>query len=220
MKIKLKTLILVWAVVILLMLYTLPAKASLYNRITLSGGSFSTKSLSVWELEKYKRTALIRKGVLKWCPWRAYVEINKHVHIITRENKNWIIIDTNITSLVIDDARYNKTFSKTFNISGTKLQILKQIYKYCYRTNYKVGVKSAREVFSNRVGDCSAIAAAFYVLCKGKHIPVKYVVGWTSFGCHAWNRIKLKNKWYWICATQGFWLQRKLPKGWKVMDIW
>lgn len=220
MKIRLRTLILAWVVILIACAWVIRSSASLDNRVKLTGGSFPTKSLSVWELEKYKRTTLMRKNPLKWCPWVAYLAVDEHVHIQTHDNMNWLVIDADLTSLVAKDASFNKDFAKRFKTSGTRKQKIRQIYRYCRQTTYTPHVKGARSVFQSRQGDCSAIAAAFYVLCKAKKIPVRYVIGWCRTGCHAWNRVKLKGKWYWICATQGFWLQRRLPRYWKVMDIW
>lgn len=188
------------------------------NRVNLHGGRFSTKSMSLWELHKYKDTELLRKAPLCWCPYKSYVLVSRHVKIECDQNQNWLIIDTDLITAVQDDANYNKTHAKKYK--GKAKTKLKKIYRYCWSTAYVKHVKTARDVLEHRQGDCAAVASAFYVLCKKNRIPVRYVIGWADGECHAWNRVKIKGKWYWIDATLGLWLNRKQYQGRTVMEIW
>lgn len=190
----------------------------LKSRVDLHGGQFSTRSMSLWELQKYRDTELLRKEPLSWCPYTSYQVVNQHVRIENRNNRNWLIIDTDLTELVKDDAKYNKAHAKVYK--GTQAEKVWQIYKYCKRTKYVIHLKTAKDVFQDRQGDCSAISEAFYVLCKRNHIPVRFVIGWDGDECHAWNRVKVNKKWYWIDATLGKYLSRKQFKGRTTMEVW
>lgn len=188
------------------------------NRVNIHGGRFQTKAMSLWELHQYKDTELLRKYPLKWCPFKAYQVVCENVKVENRDNKNWLVIEKDLYALTIKDAVYNKQHAKKYK--GTPKQKVKKIYRYCARTEYKIHVKYAKDVFSKRQGDCAGIASAFYVLCKKNHIPVRYVIGWAENECHAWNRVKLNGKWYWIDATLGCWLSREQYAARTVMEMW
>ena len=220
MRIKLKYLLIAWVALILLMLWAIRANASLNSRVNLHGGQFGFKSVSLWELHQYKDTTMMRRYPLCYCPYRAYVEVWHHVSVFSGENKNWIQIDTDLVDKLSAEANYNRTFAKRFKVSGTRRNKIWRIYRWCKRTRYTEGKKYACDVFRTRCGDCAGIASAFYVLCKANHIPVRYVIGWTRSGCHAWNKVKVSGRWYWIDCTFGYWLQQGQFDGRHVMEMW
>lgn len=222
MKVKLKYFLIAWVVVILLMLWALTAHGSLDSRVTksLTGGAVSTKSHSLWQLHQYKDTELLQKSPLCWTPYHSFVEVWYHVKVYSGQNKNWIEVDTNLIDLLSVEAQYNKAFAKRFKVSGNRKHKVWTIYRWCKRTRYTNGKKYACDVFQTRCGDCAAIASAFYVLCKAKKIPVRYVIGWTKSGCHAWNMVKVNGKWQWIDCTFGYWMQPEQFDGRTVMEIW
>lgn len=220
MKIKLKTFLIVWVVLVLLILWGIRCNASLNSRVRLTGGQFGFKSVSLWELHQYKDTTMMRRYPLCYCPYRAYLEVWHHVHIFSGENRNWISVDADLCKLLSDDAIYNRQFAQRFPVHGSRKRKVYLIYKWCSATKYRNGLKYARDVFQTRCGDCAGIASAFYVLCKAKHIPVRYVIGWTRNGCHAWNKVKVSGRWYWIDCTFGYWLQQEQFDGRTVMEMW
>jgi transglutaminase-like putative cysteine protease len=197
---------------------TLTSWVPLRDRVDLHGGRFSTKSMSLWELHKYKDTELMRKYPLCYAPFRAYLLVDEHVTIENRNNRNYLIIDTDLYKAIINEARYNRSKAKRYK--GTAKQKVRKIYRYCRKTDYEIHVKFASDVFKYRRGDCAAIASAFYVLCKKNKIPVRYVIGWADGECHAWNRVKIQGRWYWIDATLGCWLSREQFPHRSVMEIW
>lgn len=225
-------LLVLWVVIVLLTARSLldGTKASVINLRSsfdkkvdkiLTGGQVGTKSHSVWELTEYKDVKLLRKSPMCWCPYKAYLEVQRHTHIENHDNKNWLRIDANLKALLKPDADFNKQYAKNFKLKGkTKRAKLKEIYRYCKKTTYTLHVKTAKDVFTLRQGDCSAIASAMYVLCKANKISVRYVIGWTDEGCHAWNRVKLGSTWYWVDACYGLWLNEEQFTGRKVMEIW
>ena len=207
---------------ILILVMHVSVHASLDSRVTkkLTGGVVYCKNHSIWQLYQYKDTKLLQKDPFSWCPWLSYLTINQNVTIEDRNNQNCICINANIKNLVSADAKYNRKFSRKFKASGSTRQKVRKIYNWCKNTEYAAHVKTAREVFTTHTGDCAGIAAAFYVLCKGKKIPVRYVIGWTEDSCHAWNQVKISDKWYWIDCTYGYWLSAKQFTGRKVMEVW
>lgn len=188
------------------------------ERVDLHGGQFSTKSMSIWQLYRYKDVELLRRYPLSYAPFTSYLLVDEYVSVENHDNRNWLVISTDLYRAVIEDAKYNKTHAIKYK--GKPIERLRKIYRYCLRTEYVCHVKTARDVFEKRQGDCAAIASAFYVMCKKNKIPVRYVIGWTPYGCHAWNRVKLDGKWYWIDPTLGNWISRKQFKGRTVMEKW
>lgn len=209
-----KYIILLMTAMLILSSWALPFS----SRVDLHGGKFSTKSMSLWQLHKFKDTELLRKSPLCWCPFKSYVLVSNHVKIECDQNRNWLIIDTDLYEAVKADAYYNRTHAKKYK-GKTKTKV-KKIYKYCLATAYVKHVKTARDVLEHRQGDCAGVASAFYVLCKKNKIPVRYVIGWDGGECHAWNRVKIKGKWYWIDPTLGLWLNRDQYEGRTVMEMW
>ena len=185
---------------------------------TLHVGDLSIKDAPLWQLHKYKYTTLLQTEPFCWCPYKSYLIIDKYVEIRDRNNTNHIYINADIIALVREDAEFNKSHAKRYK--GSKKTRLKKIYRYCHRTEYVAHVKTAREVFEKRQGDCAGISSAFYVLCKANKIPCRYIIGWTESSCHAWNRVKVGGRWYYVDATKGLWLRKKLPKGWSIMEMW
>ena len=217
MRIKLRTLILAWVVIIIALAWMLKTNAV---TVKLTGGQTAVKSKSMWQLYQYRDVTLMRKSPMKWCPYLAYRVIHDHVRIEVHDNKYWIVCDTNITKLLAPDATYNKKFAQKFKTKGTRKQKIRAIYKYCRKTRYTTERYTyAKDVFQRHEGDCAAIAAAFYVLCKAKKIPVRYVIGWLPSGCHAWNMVKYKGRWWHVDCTNGWFMKKKLA-GRKILEIW
>ena len=184
----------------------------------LHGGKYPRTDKSLWQLQKYKYTTLLRRNPLSWCPYKSYLVVDKYVTIENRYNKNWLCINADLIRLTKADAKYNKAHAKKYK--GKTRDKVKKIYKYCYHTKYTLHAKTARDVFQYRKADCAGIAEAFYVMCKKNGIPVRYVIGWCDGECHAWNRVKIGKKWYWIDATLGDWLSRELYEDRTVLEIW
>ena len=186
--------------------------------INLHGGSYPYKDRPLWRLYEYKYTTLLQTEPLTWCPYKSYVLVDRYVTITDHDNYHWLCINADLIELTKADVLYNRTHAKRYK--GKVKSKVKKIYRYCERTEYVVHVKYARNVFETRQGDCAGIASAFYVLCKKNHIPVRYVIGFNGDTCHAWNRVKIKGKWYWIDATMGLWLSKELWDGYSVMEMW
>ena len=187
---------------------------------TLRGGAVSTTAHTQWWLYRYRDVTLMRKAPMCWCPFKAYLAVQKNVTVTCENNKNVLKINADLIGLLEDEAKANKKFAKSFKVKGSRKQKVRMIYNYCKDTTYVAHVKYASNVFNDRKGDCAGIASAFYVLCKAKKIPVRYVIGWDGKYCHAWNRVKINKKWYWIDATSGKWLKRKQYSGRTIMSIW
>ena len=217
MKIKLRTLILAWVVIIIACAWMLKTSAV---SVKLTGGQTPVKSKSMWQLYQYRDVTLMRKAPMKWCPYLAYRVIHDHVSIKVRDNRYWLVVDTDVRSLLAPDATYNKRFAQSFKAKGNRKKQLRTIYKYCRKTRRTTERYTyARDVFQRHEGDCAAIAAAFYVLCESKHIPVRYVIGFVVDDCHAWNMVKVGGKWYNVDATYGWFMKKKLA-GRKILEIW
>ena len=226
MRIKLRTLLIAWAVILLSVLWLCSKTyASFDDRVNtiLSGGTVTTKGLSYWELHQYKYTKLLRKSPMQYCPWEAYKTVRDHVSIHDTTGFRYALtIDTDLKKLLRKNAVYNRDFARRFQVSGTKKQQVRKIFNWCNRTKYTTAYNTTRDCFERRQSACAGIAGAFYVLCRVKHIPVRYVIGWVEFGggCHAWNKVQLDGKWYWIDCTYGWWCNSDLWYSRWVMEMW
>lgn len=179
------------------------------------GGTTKTKSMALWEIHKYKDTELLRKPPLCYAPWKAYLAVDSYVEVKNVNNYNAIVVKKDLAKEVATDATFNRNFAKRF-----KGKSLYKIYYWLLETEYVKHKKTAREVFEQRQGDCAGMSAALYVICKVNHIPVRYIIGWNKYGCHAWNRVKVNGKWYWIDIAYDKYLSRKLWKGYSIMEKW
>ena len=222
MKIKLKYFVIAWVVIFLLMLWAIKSFASFDNQVDarLSGGVVSSRSMALWEIYKYKYTDLLRKSPMCYCPFKAYLVVGQFVKVEAIENEHCLSIGADLKKLLQAEADFNVQFAKAFKATGTRKRKIRKIYNYCSKTRYVAHIKTAKEVFSSRCGDCAGITAAFYVLCKVKKIPVRYVIGWGEGSCHAWNRVKLSGKWYWVDCTLGRYLRKRLWDGFTIMEYW
>lgn len=203
-------------ILVLLLLTVTTVQASTFNqKVSVHGGVTKTKSMAIWELYQYKYTTLLRKAPLCYAPWKAYLAVDQYVIVDNINDKNALIINEDLAKLVATDAAFNKNFAKRF-----KGKSVSYIYRYCARTTYVMHKKTAREVFEQRQGDCAGIAAAFYVICKVQKIPVRYIIGFDGKYCHAWNKVKIKGKWYYVdcCMEREF--SKKLWKNYSIMEEW
>lgn len=206
--------------IIALLLIPFTVQASFDSRVNLRGGITASKRMSLWEIHQYKDTQLLRKYPLRYAPWLSYVYVDKYVEVKCINNYNCLVIKTDLRKLVIEDAKYNLKFCKRFKVKGNRKQKIRRIYNYLLKTEYVLHKKTAREVFQQRKGDCAGVASAFYVMCKVKKIPVRYIIGWVDDGCHAWNMVKVNGKWWHIDCTSGTWLTKKPWDNFTIMEMW
>ena len=82
--------------------YAVPFGANMH------GDEASTKALPLWALHKYKYTDLLRNEPLSWCPFKSYLLVDKYVEVKDKDDKNWLIIKTDLVEAVREDAEYNK----------------------------------------------------------------------------------------------------------------
>lgn len=190
-----------------------------------TGGTVTTQIYAIWELQKYKETQLPKKYPFKYAPWESYLAIDKYVTIECRPKRNAFVIDENLYSEIKPIAERNKERAKqilkTYKVTGTTKADYLKIRKYVRSGKDIEGVKSAWGFFENHGGDCSAHTSAVYVLCKVQGIPVRWVMGSYMGYLHAWNKVKLGGKWYWVDETLEEPLSTKLWDGyWGVMVMW
>ena len=186
--------------------------------VKLRGGEFPTKSMAIWELEKFKYTTLLRAEPLCWCPFESYVAVDECVEVVNKNNQNYLVIKKDLVKLTSASATYNKKYAPTF--TGTDREKILKMYRYLRKTKYVLHVKKAKNVFKDREGDCAAMSEALYVMCKKNGIQVRYIIGWAEGVCHAWNRVKIGNKWYYIDTAMGRYLCEKLYDGYTIMEYW
>ena len=191
----------------------------------ITGGTVKTQIYAQWELWKYKETQLPKKYPFKYAPWESYQAIDKYV-IVGSDLKHYTLeIDPKLYEEIKPIADRTKTRAKQIlksrGVKGTSKTAYMKIRKYVRGGADIEGVKSAIGFFDNYGGDCCGYASAVYVLCKVQGIPVRFVIGsWLGY-LHAWNKVKLDGKWYWVDETIEIPLERKLESGYYgVMVQW
>lgn len=180
-----------------------------------TGGTVKTQIYAQWELWKYKETVLPKKYPFKYAPWESYCAIDKYV-IVGGDAKHYSIeIDpklyTEVKPIAEETKAKAKEILKRYKVSGTTRADYMKIRKYVRSGKDIEGVKSALGFFEHHGGDCAGYSSAVYVLCKVQGIPVRYVIGSAPGGyLHAWNKVKLNGKWYWVDETAEEPMQTKL----------
>lgn len=180
-----------------------------------TGGVVKTQIFAQWELWKYKETVIPKKYPFKYCPWESYCAIDKYV-IVGGDNKHYLIeIDpalyTEIKPIAEETKAKAKEILKRYKVKGKDKEAYMKIRKYVRSGKDIEGVKSAIGFFEHHGGDCSGYSSAVYVLCKVQGIPVRFVIGSYYGGLlHAWNKVKLGGKWYWVDETLEEPMQTKL----------
>ena len=219
-KSKARAVLAVIALTAFLMLLTV----ALVHGITapIKGGETAYKDVPGWKLQRYADTKLLRQEPYCYAPWVSYVLHDSNVHIGWKDNLRTLTIDAVMYETVRPIAEENKRIAKSIlSRKPKRTKTIRYIFNYCKRAKHVDHVKTARDVFADRQGDCAAHAAAVYVLCKVAKIPVRYCIGWTDDGLHAYNRVKVGGKWYWMDSDYDEYLTRRL---WdyceKPMEVW
>ena len=210
-----KRVLIVLLILVIFPILSIASQDSFDKKVNIHGGVAKTKDMAIWELYQYKYTKLLRKPPLCYAPWESYLAVDKYVEVSNIDNYNALVIKEDLAAKVSKDANFNKNFAKRF-----KGRSFYRIYYWLLATEYTKHKKTARDVFEHRQGDCAGMSAALYVICKVNHIPVRYIIGWNKEGCHAWNKVKVKGKWYYVDIAYDKYLSRKLWKGYTIMEKW
>lgn len=185
MKVKLRTLVIVWVLLLALTLWAFVD--SLSASIT---------------------RPIITQSELKWSSYRAYHCLAYH--------GDMVVFSNNRISQTLKACEKNKAWAKRM---VKKLHLMRypikkrvrKIYNYIYWTyDYDSRYVWLEQARTSGWANCSAYADLFYVLCKASNIPVRYIIGKADGEWHAWNRVRIKKKWYWVDCTWDYWLSRKL----------
>ena len=203
MRIRIRTLFIVWVLLTALALWALIDSLSA-GRITrplipqsnLKWSSYHAyHCIIMWEGDRVTYSASRIRQTLKAC----------------KANKKWA--NKMVKRLKLRKCSVKKKVSRIFNYITEG---------YDYDSAY-IWLEQARR---SGVANCSAYADLFYALCKAAKVPVRYVIGRTHHddgtqGTHCWNRVKIKKRWYWIDCTWGLWISKKLWKthGW-IVEEW
>ena len=80
---------------------------------------------------------------------------------------------------------------------GKNIKTLKRYENYiCKKIHYKLQPDIYK---SMRNGSCVVYSNMLKIMCDISGIPCKIYAGWaTPQDGHCWNRVKIKNKWYWV----------------------
>jgi len=118
-------------------------------------------------------------------------------------------VDAYVSSLKINDTsnlaiKITKPFTKELEKVRAIFMWMNSNIQYDYvglaSNNYTFEVP---EVLRKRVAVCDGYSRLFYYLCSGAGITSNYLRGLTPRGEHAWNSVRIDNKWYLIDVTWG-----------------
>ena len=196
-KIKIRTLALIWVVIIVLLIWALFSDAAITQ-------------------------PTIRKGDWQWSSYHAYRFLEGFDYVSTKSVKELVVISRS------NEKWARKIIKKLKLKKYSKKQRVYKILNWIARTySYDVTQKYVEQSRKTHRANCSAYADTFYVLRKAAKIPVRYIIGFDSGVCHAWNRVKVKGKWYWSDPTRydgwygSFALSRKLWRGYgDIFEEW
>lgn len=201
MRVKLRTLFIVWAVLVSLTLWAFVD--SLSAGIT---------------------RPVIHQSELKWSSYHAY-------HCMLYSGGDTATFSYSRINKTLKACKANKrwakrTVKKLHLMRYPVKKRVKRIFNYVFENwDYDENAEWLETAIRTGTANCSAYADLFYVLCKASKIPVRYVIGWTDDGTvkgwHCWNRVKIKNKWHWIDCTWGLTPRRKLWKSHsRICETW
>ena len=197
-KAKLRTLCIVWIAVIGFLILALVSDASITQ-------------------------PFIPNSTFKWSSYHAYRLLSDgDVFMQAKDIHELIIISNN-------NRKWAERVVKKLKLS--KLSKRKRVHKilsWIARTySYDVTQKYVEQARVTHRANCSAYADIMYVLCKAAKIPVRYIIGFDSGTCHAWNRVKVGKKWYWSDPTRydgcynGYAMSRTLWSGYgRIIEEW
>lgn len=197
MKIKLRTLVIVWV-----LLFTL------------------TLWLFVDSLSASITRPLIRKSELKWSSYHAY-------HCLMYWNGDAVTYSAKKLRQTLKACEGNKKWAykmvkKLHLMRYPVKKRVRKIYNYIfYEYEYDFKYWYLEQARKAGYANCSAYADLFYVLCKASKIPVRYIIGIAGDEWHSWNRVKVGKRWYWIDCTWARYLSRKLWKDhYNIVEEW
>lgn len=197
MRIRIRTLFIVWVIIVSLALWVLVDNLSagitrpLIPQSNLKWSSYHAyHCIIMWEGDRVTYSASRIRQTLKAC----------------EANKKWA--KKMVKRLKLKKCSVRKKVSRIFDYIVTS---------YDYDSDY-VWLEQARR---SGVANCSAFADLFYALCKAAKVPVRYIIGQADGGYHCWNKVKIKKRWYWIDCTWGLWLSKKLWKSHgRIVEEW
>ena len=152
---------------------------------------------------------LIPKSELKWSSYHAY-------HSLLYWDGDKVTFSAKRMRITLKACIGNKAWAKRMakKLHLMRYPVKKRVRKifeyitedYEYDTDY-IWLEQARK---KGRANCSAFADMFYALCKASKVPVRYVIGKANGSWHCFNKVKIKKKWYWIDCTWDYWLSKKL----------
>lgn len=164
---------------------------------------------------------VIRESLLSWSSWHAYC------CIIYREKGTYTVVHNRTIRTVLKEARSNKKWAKkkVKKLKLNKMSNKKAVYRICEYIEDHYDYDSSQAwlemAIKSHRANCTAYADLFYVLCKARKIPVRYIRGNVEGGSHCWNQVKINKKWYWVDTCWGYRPRRKLwSDHYTVVEIW
>lgn len=198
MKIKLRTLIIVWVILFSLTLW-----------------------LFVDSLSATITRPLIPKTDLKWSSYHAYKLLADDQLVKTKDVRRLI------EAAQQNQAWAKRTVKKLKLMKLSPKKRVLRILRYIARLyTYDIRVRFVEDARRLKRANCAAYADTMYILCKASGIPVRYIIGYDGDACHAWCRVKINKKWYWSDPTRndglyGYALSRTLWTDYhNIIDEW
>lgn len=188
-----------------------------------SGRTVKVKtSLSMPECQYYLDSLIYNVTDLRYATYHAY-KVLKETDAITLKRKSYYCLFTvkgaDLADLMAecrDNQRMVKKALRKIGITKkTKAKkAISEIVDYLYYRNPTGKVERfANPLLHGSDGNCAAMSSAFKVFMIQLGIPCEFVIGYVGDTCHAWNRVKINKRWYWLDIALARGLRRKLWKG-------
>ena len=187
-----------------------------------SGKTVRVKTtLSLPECVYYLDQLIYNTTVLRYATYHAYKTLKETDAIRLKQGKTYCVytVDGKALAPLVAEAKANRELvDKAIRSLGIRKTVtvrtaIKDVSDYLY---YIVPSNRqprwANDLLTKKGGNCAAHSAAFKAFMVQIGIPCEFLIGNIDEGCHAWNRVKIDGKWWYIDVTYDMHLSETLWK--------
>lgn len=181
------------------------------NKAIKSGKKKTIKTnLAAPECVYYFGYLLYNTTILRYANYHAYKDIYEKGVIVYKKTDTcckFIVYGNKMKDLVDECYKNIELADKVIEETGitkkwTQKRAIREIADYLYyrnpgHTTYRYAI----DLLEGRGGNCAAHSSAFKIIMTRLGLPCEFVIGDMDDTCHAWNRVKVAGKWYYIDVT-------------------
>lgn len=181
-------------------------------------------SLSMPECQYYLDSLIYNATDLRYATYHAYKVLKETDAIRLKRGSTYCVFVVKGADLapLMAECRDNqglvkKALRKIGITKKTKVKkAIGEIVDYIYYRNPQGDAERfANPLLHGSNGNCAAMSSAFKAFMIRLDIPCEFIIGYVGDECHAWNRVKISGKWYYLDIALSRGLKRKLWKGYR-----